>query len=142
MKNTQINSRTFIVMAILVVVLFMLSVNIYSQESSGEFDYTKSINSTVLTINILNSSEIPSDLFKLNNLEELTITGDDVTAVPVDIKKLRLLRVLNLSSTMVDVLPTELAQLRHLQVIHLNYERWQYRLDEVRRITRANIVLE
>ncbi len=142
MKTTQINSRTFITAAITAVVIFMLSLNIYSQESSGEFDYTKSIHSTVLTVNMVNSAEIPADLFKLNSLEELTITGNEVTVIPVDIKKLILLRVLDLSGTRVDVLPVELSQLRHLQEIHLNYEVWQYRLDEVKKVTRAKIVLE
>lgn len=122
--------------------ILMLSFTLLAQESSGDFDYTKSINATELYIEVDNSNGIPKDLFKLGKLEELTIAGEEVTVLPVEVKGMYSLRVLNLSNTSLDVLPEELSQLRNLQEIHLNYERWQYRLDGVKRITRAKIVLE
>jgi hypothetical protein len=52
------------------------------------------------------------------------------------------LRVLNLSNTSIGELPEEIEQLIHLKELYLPYAFWVFRLHEVKKITRANIILE
>jgi len=140
--NNSKKSKYLIRMFTLIALICITQLSLYSQESSGEFDYKKSMNLKVLLIKADHLREVPEDLFRLTALEELTITGNEFTVLPVNIKKLISIRVLNISGTYVEVLPEELSRLLQLQEIHLNYERWQYRLDEIKRITKARIVLE
>jgi Leucine-rich repeat (LRR) protein len=142
MKNLKTTSRTFLQRALLAVIFFALQLNIFSQQSSGEYNYFENMNSTALNVKISGTGEIPADLFKLSSLEELTLTGDALTEIPADIKKLNTLLVLNISGTSVEVLPKELSQLMQLKELRLNYEKWQYKLDHVRKITKAKIILE
>jgi len=105
------------------------------------FDYTKLKNVTNLELNS-NASEIPAGVFKLSSIEELTVNSDDITSIPADIRKLYNLRTLNLSNTSVTSLPKEMEQLLLLKELHLPYNYWVYRLDEVKKITKAKVILE
>ncbi len=137
-KEYSFNTK---ISALLFLIFFFLTVNTSSQERSGLIEAGLN-NTVVLDIDIKSGGLIPEEIFTYINLEELKISGNENTILPENIKKLTSLQILDLSSVQVNELPGELSQLRHLREIHLNYELWQYRLDEVRRITRAQIILK
>ena len=104
-------------------------------------DYSRFKNTTGLeikgTMNV-----IPAEIFNFSDLEELNVNSSEITSMPVDIRKLYNLRVLNLGNTSINELPEEISQLKHLKEIHLPFSYWAFRLNEVKKITRANIILE
>ncbi len=123
-------------------IILFLAFELFAQEKSAETCFTGDINTIILNLKIGVKGEVPAELFNLSKLEELTLSGDTEFQIPYDVRKLTSLKILDLSSTYIEELPSELSQLRSMQEIHLNYERWQYRLDEVKMITRAKIILE
>lgn len=122
--------------------LILICGNIYSQEKSGVIEPEIKNNIISLDIELNSSGMLPPEIFSRTSLEELKINGNSDYMLPSDVKNLYSLRVLDLGNAQINELPEELAQLRLLMEIHLNYELWQYRLDEVQRITRAKIILE
>ncbi len=85
---------------------------------------------------------IPAEIFNFSELEELNVNSGEITSIPVDIRKLYNLRVLNLGNTSINELPEEIGQLKHLQEIHLPFSYWVFRLNEVKKITNAKIILD
>lgn len=124
----------------LFVVLMVSPRDTSSQEISGK-NNNVIINYNEAVINVYEEESI-SKIFSNSEIESLIICDNNVYTLNPDIKKMFNLRVLDLSKTNLDNLPQELSQLRQLQEIHLYYEIWQYKLDEVKRITRAKIVIE
>ncbi len=122
--------------------LTLICGNIYAQEKSGVIEPEIKNNIISLDIELNSSGMLPTEIFSCTSLEELKINGNSNYMLPSDVKNLYSLRVLDLGNAQINELPGELAQLRLLREIHLNYELWQYRLDEVQRITRAKIILE
>jgi Leucine-rich repeat (LRR) protein len=109
---------------------------------SSSIDYSKLRNTASLEINGSSLKVIPPEVFKLSELEELNVNSSGITSLPSDIKKLYNLRVLNLGNTSISELPEEIRWLKHLKEIHLPFSFWGFRLDEVRKITNANIILD
>ena len=118
-------------------------VSLSSADIQLENDKFYSMNNvTNLEINGNKSTEIPSSLFEQTKLEKLTLRYFDAATISADIRFLYKLTYLDLASSNIDYLPDEISKLNNLKEIHLSYNKWQYRLDEVRKITRANIILE
>jgi len=105
-------------------------------------DYSSLKKATILDLSNYGLNEIPSDVFNLINLETLILKNNNITEIPADIRKLYCLKMLDLTNTNIQELPDEISQLNQLKEIHLSYEIWQYRVDKVRKITRAAIILE
>jgi Leucine-rich repeat (LRR) protein len=124
--------------------------NSYSQQmdivdGSKTSTYSASTEITSITeinLNSKNLSSVPEIVFQMKSLEALDLSNNPIETIPVDIRKLQYLRVLDLTGTNVDELPEEISELIHLQEIHLDYVRWESKLDKVRKITHAAIILE
>lgn len=107
-----------------------------------DVDYSRMKNITCLNINGDSLNMIPAGIFKISRLEELNINSNQISTIPRDIKKLYNLRILNLANTSVQELPEQIRQLLRLQELHLPYTYWVFRLNELKKITRAKIILE
>jgi len=105
-----------------------------------ESNFVKNAVSIVLSGKYL--TEMPGYIYKNEELEELTILSDGINAIEPDIRKLYNLRKLDLSNTSVQSLPEELRWLKQLNEIRLPHSIWAFRLDEVRKLTNAEIILE
>lgn len=105
-------------------------------------DYSGFKNAVVLDLSNCDFTEIPSSIFDLSNLESLILKNTNISSIPYDIKKLYQLKVLDLTNTNIDEVPYEIRYLNQLQELHLSYEKWQYKLDKVHKLTRAAIILE
>ena len=141
MKNSAINIKMLFLTAIMAVILLLSPRDTSSQEISGINGSINYISSESAIINDYTSAEIDF-IFMNKTIETLIIKDENVNSVSPDVKNLYLLKVLDLAGTKIDVLPEEISQLRCLEEIHLNSEMWQYRLDDVKRLTRAKIVIE
>ena len=111
-------------------------------DNTFPIDYSKLKNTTNLEINGNSLKVIPSEIFKLSQIEELSVNSSSVATLSPDIAKLYNLRILNLDNTSISELPEEISMLLQLKEIHLPYSRWIFRLNEVKKITKAVIVLE
>lgn len=150
MKRNNPNPCFFVRILAVAACSLIFSISAFAQQTELA-ETTKNINSfgstdtkAVTEIDLSNSNlaSVPATIFELTSLETLDLRNNPLQFLPRDIRKLQSLRVLNLSGTNIEELPEEISQLRHLQEIHLNYEQWQYRLDDVKRITRARIFLD
>ncbi len=110
--------------------------------NSISVDYIKLESTNRLEINGNSLKTIPVEIFKLCQLEELNVNSRNITSLPADIKKLCNLTILNLSNTSLCELPAEISKLIHLKEIHLPFAYWVFRVNEVKKITNANIILE
>jgi Leucine-rich repeat (LRR) protein len=155
MKTAKIQNRTtgVSVTSIFVICILICSTifnNSYSQqkdivESAKTSTYSASTEITSITeINLSNKnlSNVPETVFQMKSLETLDLSNNPIETIPVDIRKLQYLRVLDLTETNVDELPEEISELIHLQEIHLDYVRWESKLDKVKKLTHAAIILE
>ncbi len=141
MKNSAINFEKLLMTALITVIIVLSPRDTISQGISGSTGSSNIISNEYALINDYASAEINS-LFKNKSLETLIINDETISSINPEIKSLYLLKVLDLAHTQIDALPEEISQLRSLEEIHLNYELWQYKLDDVKRITRAKIVIE
>jgi len=114
----------------------------YNDYHNLNYDISSLKNVTVLEINGNKSTEIPSFLFEQINLEKLTLNNFNINTLPFEIRYLYKLKYLDLANTNIDNLLDEISKLNNLKELHLSYEQWQYRINEVRKITRAYIILE
>jgi Leucine-rich repeat (LRR) protein len=126
--------------------------SILNIENGSIFNYSEITNlknnnlllEKISVANLENSklNEVPEYIFNCTNLESLILKNNNISKLPIEIRKLYNLRVLDLSNTDIQVIPEEISQLKLLKELHLTYEIWQYRIDELRKITNAKIVLE
>jgi len=108
-----------------------------------DVDYKLFKKVTNLDLSSRNLTEIPEYIFFCTELESLTLKdNNNISSLPVEIKNFCNLRILDLTNTNIKEIPKEISQLKLLQELHLNYMQWQYRLDELRKITKARIILE
>lgn len=146
MKTAKLFSKT------LIIALFVLIFSRLTQSQSKELaetikspaSYSSAVSNIILEIDLSSSdlNSVPEIVFQMTSLETLDLRNNPISKLPREIRNLQNLRVLNLAGTTIEELPDELSQLRHLKEIHLKCEQWQLRLDEVKRITKARIVLE
>lgn len=105
-------------------------------------EYKKIANAESLEVSGQKLESLPGYIFKMENLEDLSVKSNDLNDISRDIGRLYNLRVLDLSQTSVQNIPDEISQLKHLKEIHLPYMIWEYRIDEVKKLTKANIILD
>lgn len=149
MRTTKTGIKTiFRIFSVSAICIFFCNSSYSQIEFAEEINKTNSFGTgyenTVTEIDLSNSNlaSVPATIFEMTFLETLDLHDNPLQKLSLDIRKLQSLRVLNLAGTCIEELPEEISQLRHLQEIHLNYEQWQYRQDEVKRITRARIFLD
>lgn len=85
--------------------------------------------------------KFPEEILKFTNLSELDLSGNNISELPKSIKKLNCLRILRLNGNKIYSLPFELKKLKFLKEIYLERDIWQYRLEEVKKLTSAKIFL-
>jgi hypothetical protein len=83
----------------------------------------------------------PSEILEMSELKQVDLSNNRLTEVPAEIKNLKSLRILNLSGNKIYELPSDISRLKFLKEIYLDREIWQYRLNEVKKITSAKIYL-
>lgn len=97
---------------------------------AGEIDFSnKGIN------------KLPQELFTVTTLKQLDLSNNNLTELPSEIKNLKYLQVLKLNGNKIYELPAGISRLKFLKEIYLSREIWQYRLDEIRKLTSARIIL-
>lgn len=84
---------------------------------------------------------LPAELFSMSSLKQLDLSNNKLTGLPSSIKNLKKLQILKLNGNKIYELPSEISRLKFLKEIYLSREIWQYRLDEVRKLTSARITL-
>lgn len=87
-------------------------------------------------------SELPAYIIENEQLEDLCIISEGLSAIGPGIRKLYNLKKLDLSHTYVQSLPEEIRWLKQLKEIRLPHSVWAFRLDELRKFTNAEIILE
>lgn len=85
--------------------------------------------------------DFPEEILQFKNLSELDLSGNALTSLPKAIKKLRHLKILRINGNKIYSLPAELKRLKFLKEIYIEREIWQYRLEEVKKLTSAKIFL-
>ena len=83
----------------------------------------------------------PAEILEMTDLKQLDLSNNKITEVPTEIENLKSLMVLNLSGNKIYEMPDELSKLKFLKEIYLDREIWQYRLNEVKKLTSARIIL-
>ncbi len=84
---------------------------------------------------------LPAELFSMSSLKQLDLSNNKLSGLPFEIKNLKNLQVLKLNGNKIYELPSEISRLKFLKEIYLSRDVWQYRLDEVRKLTSARIIL-
>lgn len=133
------------------IILLVLGWNIFysdcfsqvnSAKSSGLFFDTQNLSSvTELNLSLKDINTMPVEVFEMKNLQVLDISNNYLSALPAEIKNLKELKVLMLYGNNIFELPLEISRLKFLKEIYLDYNIWCYRLDEVRTLTNARIIL-
>jgi hypothetical protein len=85
--------------------------------------------------------DFPVEILRFKNLTELDLSGNELTTLPKSIKKLSRLKILRINGNKIYSLPDELHRLKFLKEIYLDREIWQYRLEEIKKLTSAKIFL-
>lgn len=112
------------------------------ETTNSNFRTTEGANySKTLDLSNEDLTGIPVSIYDMRSLECLNLDNDRIIWIPADIRNLKNLRILTIGKNVFE-LPDELRQLLLLVELHLPYEQWQYRLDEVRKITKAKIILD
>ena len=86
-------------------------------------------------------TNIPAEVFSMKNLKELDLSCNCISEIPSSIKNLSSLTKLNLSGNKIYELPAEISRLKFLKEIYLDRDIWRYRLEEVKKLTHARIIL-
>ncbi len=111
-------------------------------QSSGFYFDKENINS-IKEIDLHNKDIkiFPMEIFEMKNLQILDISNNSLDELPQEIKNLENLQILKLNGNNLYQLPAEVESLKFLKEIYLDRFIWSYRLDEVRKITNARIIL-
>ncbi|MBN8570900.1 MAG: leucine-rich repeat domain-containing protein [Ignavibacteria bacterium] len=113
-----------------------------SAKSSGLFFDTQNLSTiTELNLSLKDINTLPAEVFEMKNLQILDISNNYLSTVPAEIMNLKELKVLMLYGNNIYELPLEISRLKFLKEIYLDYYIWCYRLDEVRTLTNARIIL-
>ncbi len=134
----------FIILIVLVWNIFYTDCfsQVNSAKSSGLFFDTQNLSSiTELNLSLKDINTLPVEVFEMKNLHILDISNNYLNAVPVEIKNLKELKVLMLYGNNIYELPLEISRLKFLKEIYLDYYIWCYRLEELRTLTNARIIL-
>jgi Leucine-rich repeat (LRR) protein len=86
-------------------------------------------------------SEFPKEILNMTDLKQLDLSNNKITNVPADIQNLKYLMVLKLNGNKIYELPSVVSKLKFLKEIYLDREIWQYRINEVKKITSARVIL-
>ena len=139
MKKTLLSLSSF-----LIVVIHSSG---FTQESSTAkssgfyFDIQNLGSVTELDLAYKDINAFPPEIFEMKNLQSLDLSNNYLTAVPKEIKNLQGLKVLKLNGNNIYELPFEISRLKFLREIYLDYNIWHYRLDELKALTDARIIL-
>lgn len=134
----------FIILIVLVWNIFYTDCfsQVNSAKSSGLFFDTQNLSSIAeLNLSLKDINTLPAEVFEMKNLHILDISNNYLSAVPVEIKNLKELKVLMLYGNNIYELPLEISRLKFLKEIYLDYSIWCYRLEELRTLTNARIIL-
>ena len=85
-------------------------------ETIGDLRYLK-----ILNLNNNNLTYLPKSLCKLENLEELFLSGNSLYELPESINKLQALKTLSLSTNKLSFLPENFHRLKNLEYLNLSY---------------------
>lgn len=86
-------------------------------------------------------AEFPSEVLNMTDVKQLDLSNNKITNIPAAIQNLKYLTVLKLNGNKIYELPAVVSKLKFLKEIYLDREIWQYRLNEVKKITAARIIL-
>ncbi len=84
---------------------------------------------------------IPDDVFLAVDLRILDLSNNELTSLPSEIENLKNLRVLDVRGNDIYELPEGLNRLKFLKEIHLDYDYWHNNLKDVKKLTKARIIL-
>lgn len=139
MKKTLLSLSSFLIMVIYSTGFTQEST---TAKSSGFYFDTQNLGSvTELDLGYRDINTFPSEIFEMKNLQSLDLSNNYLTAVPKEIKNLQDLKVLKLNGNNIYELPSEISRLKFLKEIYLDYFIWQYRIDELKALTDARIIL-
>jgi Leucine-rich repeat (LRR) protein len=139
MKKTLLSFSSFLIMVIYSSGFTQEST---TAKSSGFYFDTQNLSSvTELDLGYRDINAFPSEIFEMSNLQSLDLSNNYLTEVPKEIKNLQDLKVLKLNGNNIYELPSEISRLKFLKEIYLDYFIWQYRLDELKSLTDARIIL-
>jgi len=85
-------------------------------------------------------NKFPAEVLAMTDLKQLDLSNNNLTELPKEIKSLKYLSVLNVSGNKIYELPSEISRLKFLKEIYLDRVIWQYRLNEVKRLTSARVI--
>ncbi|KKN02583.1 hypothetical protein LCGC14_1116270 [marine sediment metagenome] len=68
-------------------------------------------------------SHLPSEMFQLKHLEELSLSSVNLTEVPLEISNLKNLKILSLSHNLITELPQEICRLEKLEYLGLGWNK-------------------
>lgn len=111
-------------------------------KSSGFYFDTQNLGTvTELDLDYKDINTFPSEIFEIKNLQSLDLSNNYLTEVPKEIKNLQELKVLKLNGNNIYELPFEISRLKFLREIYLDYSIWFFRLNELKALTNARIIL-
>jgi len=135
---------------LLLLSLFVISITILSGLSSAQgndSDMKSSGNIYNITqaeemdLHGKNLSVFPAEVLEMKNLRILDLSNNQISTIPVEIKNLKNLSVLKLNGNKICSLPEGISRLKMLKEIYLDHYYWCFRIDEIRKITDAKIIL-
>jgi len=88
-----------------------------------------------------NLSAFPTDLLEMISLKVLDLSDNNITELPFEIKKLQYLSVLKLNGNKISELPKEISRLKMLKEIYLDRHQWCFKVNELKKLTNAKIIL-
>lgn len=89
-----------------------------------------------------NLNKFPGEVFEMKDLKVLDLSNNNITEIPADIKNLENLTVLKLNGNKIYELPNEISRLKMLKEIHIDRFIWAFKMDEIKKLTNAKIILE
>ncbi|MBS1492549.1 MAG: leucine-rich repeat domain-containing protein [Bacteroidetes bacterium] len=107
----------------------------------SELKFSRSFSSQDLDFSGKGMKEFPKEVLGMTDVKTLDLSDNKLTNIPSEIQNLKYLTVLKLNGNKIYELPSVVSKLKFLKEIYLDREIWQYRLNEVKKITAARIIL-
>ncbi len=130
---------------LIIIILLIFAVSSHSQtdKSAGSDSSTIELisNNGEAYLSGKNLTEIPGYIYESKDLYHLDLSDNSITEVSSKIGDLRNLRVLDLTKNDIYSLPDELNKLKFLRELYLDYDYWHSNLGQLKKLTKARIIL-
>lgn len=132
--------------AVIVLSAFIFSGYAFTQDNSAKssgivFDTQNLKSITELKLSGKEIKTLPGEIFEMENLKVLDISNNELDELPSEIKNLKNLKILIMNGNNLYELPEELSRLKFLKEIYLDYSIWCFRVNEIKKVTKAKIFL-